>query len=367
MKGKRKRFILIAAVLIALSAAGAYAYMRSGAIPADTALVSRGTVTETIEETGVVTSRRVSVILAKGNYDIRSVHCETGESVEAGATLMTTDIATGDSDVKSLEAQAAGLEAQLAQARQNAGRLLTLYENGAVSRNEYDTADTLEKELSAQLQALRYTIGSARENAPENRVEAPRAGVVTELFVSEGDTVIMGAPLAEITDMSDLYIRVSLLADDAAKVRAGDRVILTDRPDVLCRVEKLSPKVNEEMSELGIAQKRVDAEISADAWEGFILGGDAELEIVIDEGENVIAVPRKAVFSLNGADFVYAAAEGRAALRQIELGRKGKDFYEVRSNLEEGEIVIVSPDDAIRDGSRLNTNLQLKYNLKADW
>ncbi|MDR2296052.1 MAG: efflux RND transporter periplasmic adaptor subunit [Clostridiales Family XIII bacterium] len=353
MKGKKK-VILIAAVLLAASAAGAYALMRSGAIPADTVAASRGTVTETIEETGVVTSRSVSVVLAKSNYDIRSVLCETGDLVEAGATLLTTDTVTGDSDVKSLEAQAAGLEAQLAQARQNASRLWTLYENGAVSRNEYDTAETLEKELSAQLQALRYTIRSMRENAPENRVEAPRAGVVTERFVSEGDTAVMGTPLVEISDMNDLYIRVSLLADDAAKVRAGDRVMLTDRPDAVCRVEKLSPKVSEEMSELGIVQKRVDAEISADAWEGFILGGDVKLEIVIDEAEDVIAVPRKAVFSLNGADFVYAVREGRAALRQVEIGRKGKDFYEIRANLEEGERVIVSPDDAIEDGSRVD-------------
>jgi RND family efflux transporter MFP subunit len=356
MKSKKKRFILIAAALIALSAVGAYAFMRSGAIPADTAAASRGTVTETIEETGVVASRRVSVVLAKSNYDIRSVLCETGDPVETGATLMTTDVATGDSDAKSLEAQAAGLEAQLAQARQNISRLWTLYENGAVSRNEYDTAETLEKELSAQLQSLRYTIRSVRENAPENRVEAPRAGVVTELFVSEGDTAVMGAPLVEISDMSDLCIRVSLLADDAAKVRAGDRVILTDRPDVLCRVEKLSPKVNEEMSELGIVQKRVDAEISADAWEGFILGGDVEIEIVIDEGTDVIAVPRKAVFSLNGTDFVYTVREGRAVRRQVEIGRKGKDLYEIRANLGEGEIVIVSPDDAIEDGSRVQAS-----------
>ncbi|MDR2771558.1 MAG: efflux RND transporter periplasmic adaptor subunit [Clostridiales Family XIII bacterium] len=352
-KGRKKRIVLIAAVLIAVFAAGAYAFMRSGAVAADTVAAGRGAVTERIEETGVIASRQVSVVLAKSNYDVTSVLCATGDTVEAGATLMTTDIAVGDSDVKSLEAQAAGVEAQLAQARQNVGRLWSLYESGAVSRNEYDTAETLEKELAAGLQSLRYTIRSMRENAPANRVEAPRSGVVTELFVSEGDTAVMGAPLAEIADMSDLYIRVSLQADDAAKIRVGDRVILTDRPDVSCRVEKISPKVREEMSELGITQKRVDAEISADDWEGFVLGGDADVEIVIEEREDVIFAPRKAVFSLNGADFVYTVQEGRAALRQVEVGLKGKDFYEIRANLAEGESVIVSPDEAITDGSRI--------------
>jgi HlyD family secretion protein len=353
MKGRKKKIVTIAAILIAAVAAGAYIWSGSGAIPADTAVAVRGAVAETIEETGVVASRQVSVVLAKSNYDITSVLCETGDLVEAGATLMTTDIAAGDSDVKSLEAQASGLEAQLTQARQNVSRLWALYENGAVSRNEYDTAETLEKELSAQLQALRYTIRSMRENALTNRVEAPRAGVVTELFVSEGDTAVMGAPLVEIADMGDLYIRASLQADDAAKLRVGDRVILSDRPGATGRVEKISPKAREEVSELGIVQKRVDAEISADDWEGFVLGADVDIEIVIDEREDAVTVPRKAVFSLDGADFVYVTQEDRAALRQVEPGLKGADVYEIRANLEEGERVIVSPDGAIADGSRI--------------
>jgi HlyD family secretion protein len=279
-----------------------------------------------------------------------------GDSVEAGATVMLTDVATGDSDVRSLEAQAAGVEAQLAQARQNVSRLWTLYENDAVSRSEYDAADTLEKELSAGLQSLRYTIRSVRDNAVSNRVEAPRAGVVTELFVSEGDTAVMGSPLVEISDMGELYIKASLLADDAAKVRAGDRVILTDRPDIVCRVEKVSPKVREEMSDLGIAQKRVDVEISADDFEGFVLGGDAELEIVTDEATGVIIAPKKAVFSLDRRDCVYVVIDGRAAIRPVELGLKGEDYYEIKSALDEGEQVIVSPDGAVTHGVRVRAD-----------
>ncbi|MDR2089439.1 MAG: efflux RND transporter periplasmic adaptor subunit [Clostridiales Family XIII bacterium] len=353
MKKGRKKILLIAVALLAALAAGAYGYTRSGAIPADTAVAARGAVAETIEETGVVASRRVNVVLAKGNYDILSVRCETGDAVEAGATLLIMDVAAADSDVKSLEAQAAGLEAQLAQARLNVSRLWALYESGAVSRSDCDTAETAEKELSSRLEALRHTIRGARDNAPENRVEAPRSGVVTELFVSEGDTAVMGAPLVEVSDMSELYIRAGLLADDAAKVRVGDAVLLTDLPGRAARVTKIFPKVREEISELGIAQKRVDVEISADDQEGFVLGGDVELEIVIDERNGVITVPRKAVFSLNGEDFVYAVHEGRAALRRVEVGLKGKDLYEIGANLEEGERVIVSPDGALEDGSRV--------------
>jgi HlyD family secretion protein len=344
---------VFAAIIVVAAVAAAYAWTTSGVIPADMVAVNRGDVIEVVEETGAVTSRGVSVVLAKGNYDVTSVTCAAGDFVETGATIMITDVVVGGSDVKSLEAQAAGAEAQLAQARQNVSRLRTLYESGAVSRNELDMAETLEKELSAGLQSLRHTINGVRENAMTNGVEAPRSGVVTELFVSEGDTAVMGAPLVEISDMDDLYIKASLLADDAAKVRVGHRVILADRPDAACGVVAVSPKAREETSELGIAQKRVDVEISSDDFEGFALGGDVEIEIVTNEAANVIRAPKKAVFSRDGGDYVFTAEDGRARLRSVEVGVKGADYYEITANLAEGEYVIVSPDGAIDDGARV--------------
>jgi HlyD family secretion protein len=107
------------------------------------------------------------------------------------------------------------------------------------------------------------------------------------------------------------------------------------------------------MSDLGIVQKRVDAEISIDGREGFVLGGDVDIEIVIDEKDNALVVPRKAVFSLNREDCVYTVQDGKAALRRVEVGLKGEELYEIVSNLEEGEIVIVSPDSDVSDGSRV--------------
>jgi HlyD family secretion protein len=331
-----------------------YARFAAAGSPVETAEVTRGAVMEVIEDTGVVTSRHVSVIVAKSNYEIQSVFRETGDAVEAGAQLMRTDTATGDSGVKSLEAQLSGLRTQEDQARQNARRLLILYESGAVSKSEYDAAAALEQELSAQAQSLEHSINEARENIQTDIVKAPVSGVVTELFVSAGDTAIMGAPLAEISDLSDLYIRAKLLADDAAKVSVGGRVILTDRPGDESLVGKISPKVTEEMSDLGIAQKRVDIEISANDPGSFILGGDVELQIVIDERTDTLTAPRKAVFSLDQKDFAYVVSdEGRAELRELTIGLKGKDSYEVLSGLSEGELVIVSPDGDIEDGHRV--------------
>jgi HlyD family secretion protein len=355
MKRKIIKRTLAALILIAAAVAGGYAYRAAGVTTVDAVAAGRATVQEVIEDTGTVTARRVSVVVAKNSFDITSILCQIGDPVAAGALVMTTDVKDNGADALSLQAQAVGLEAQLAQARENAENLKNLYENGAVSKIEYDTAATAEREIAAQLQSLRYSVQSVRNNAQSNRVEAPIGGMVTELFVSEGDTAIMGARLLEISDMDSLYIKANLLADDAAKVQAGDVVILETRSETACSVEKIAPKVTESMSDLGIAQKRVEVEIAAEDREGLVLGGDMDIKIVVNERENVVSVPRKAVFSQNQKDCVYVvdADAGRVALREIAVGLKGGDVYEILEGVAEGEWVVLSPDGALADGARV--------------
>ncbi|MDR3295229.1 MAG: efflux RND transporter periplasmic adaptor subunit [Clostridiales Family XIII bacterium] len=352
-KNAAKGVLLAAAVMILLAAGGAYIWTQSAVIQVHTVPVALGSVRAVIEDTGTVTSEQVSVIAAQSNYGVTSVLCEVGTPVAAGDLLLTTDTKVGNADVMSLRAQAEGLRAQLSQAQNHARTLRELYENGAVSKIESDVADTQEQELSAQLQSLQYTIRSMESNAGTNRVEAPVSGVVTEMFVTTGDTVVMGMPLAEISDLDRLYVRADLLADDAAKVRVGDRVILEASPEEPCAIAWISPKVSEEMSELGILQKRVEIRVSVADRTGLALGGDMDVKIVTDERDGVATIPKKAVFSQNGADYVYVVAEGTAELREISIGLKGEDAYEILSGIEAGERVILSLDGTVADGSRV--------------
>ena len=78
------------------------------------------------------------------------------------------------------------------------------------------------------------------------------------------------------------------------------------------------------------------------------------LNIVVDERAGAVTVPRAAVFSMDGKDYVYVAAEGRAALREVSVGIKGESRYEALFGVEEGDAVIVSPGDDVYDGVRVN-------------
>jgi RND family efflux transporter MFP subunit len=213
-------------------------------------------------------------------------------------------------------------------------------------------------ELEAQLKETLFSIEDTLENAPERIVHAPVSGLVTEVYIASGDTVIPGARLIEITDMNELYIKVDLIEADAVKVKTGDRVILTDSGKE-ARVIRMDAKVREIMSELGVLQKRVTVEIEADVFPGPRYGADVDLAIIIGARERALLVPRKAVFQLNGRYYVYIVLtpDNTVELRELSIGLKGKDNYEVLSGLNESDSVVISPGGELKDGGRVKIGL----------
>ena len=174
-KGSKKKWIAIAALLIALAAIYA-ATVYTGRVEADTTAAEKGTVRKLIKETGTVESDNAIVIASHFSGEIQGVIVSEGDTVEAGTLLLTGDESVAQLDLKSLRAQLSGLEVSYARARQMVEKNKTLYEQGALSREEYDASMATEKELAAEVSSLRYSIESFAKASGSDRVTAPISG-----------------------------------------------------------------------------------------------------------------------------------------------------------------------------------------------
>ena len=82
-------------------------------------------------------------------------------------------------------------------------------------------------------------------------------------------------------------------------------------------------------------------------------GFRVEARIFTWRGTNVLAVPASAVFRDQGRWAVYAIEDGRARLRRIEIGHRGRLDVEVVSGLREGDEIVLHPTDRIRHGVKI--------------
>ncbi|MEO0086165.1 MAG: efflux RND transporter periplasmic adaptor subunit, partial [candidate division WOR-3 bacterium] len=77
------------------------------------------------------------------------------------------------------------------------------------------------------------------------------------------------------------------------------------------------------------------------------------VRLTLERRAGVPAVPLSALFA-DGGGRVLVVADSVARLRDIVVGLKGDELVEVRSGLAEGELVVTTGKERIRDGERVN-------------
>lgn len=353
---KSKKWIVAGIGAILIIAAAAAATVNSG-VAVESAVVDQGEVTKLLKEAGTVESKSSVTVTAKNSGEIKGLMVEEGDRVKAGDLLMTSGGTSIALDIKSQRAELAGLQAQYSQARELADKNKALYEQGALSYQEYNSSNTAAKQLAAQITSLQYSIESYAASTGAEGVSSPVDGVLTGVFVKEGESVAAGAPLFEISNLDDIYVKTDFIAEDADLIHEEDLVKIYNKDsgflDEKGAVRKVFLKAENKMSDLGVNQKRVTVEISFGTAEKVRLGSNMDVEIEVDKRENVLRIRDLAVFEKNKKDFVYVVEGSKAVLREIKTGLEGKDYTEVVSGLSKGDIVIISPGDDISDGVRV--------------
>lgn len=356
-KGKRKGLagkVVIALVAIAIVAAGGYYAYLGSSIEVTAVPAAYGAIEKLITETGSVEARNSVVISSKIQGQLSSLDVSEGDTVKEGQRLATYAADSGVADIGSMRAQISGLQVQLNQANELAAKNKHLFDEGAVSFEEYNQATVEAKQIQSQIAAINYSIAGLSEAGGAKGVIAPISGTVTSVLVNEGEVVSPGAPMIEITDAEDTYIKVNLVSEDADEIAQGSRVrVLSENEKLIdenASVSKIFVKAQDVMSDLGISQKRVPVEITLGIEKNLRLGSNVNVEIISDMRENVLSVPENAVFEINRQQYVYVIEDGKAKLTSVQTGLEGEKYTEITSGLAEGDLVITSPAKEIEDG-----------------
>ena len=79
----------------------------------------------------------------------------------------------------------------------------------------------------------------------------------------------------------------------------------------------------------------------------------SSVELSDDAALTAVAVPLYSVLEEGGRRYVYVLENGVAKRREVELGRVSPAYYEVLSGVREGELVVVSGMNGLKDGERV--------------
>jgi HlyD family secretion protein len=282
---------------------------------------------------------RIALEKAQADYDKISWQAGIGASPEASILQqasvdyeraraqyeLTVDRPT-DSELKQAAAQIAQAQATLADLEEQ-----PIPEDLAIA--------------GAQVTQARSTLTQAQLNLEDATLVAPFGGTVADINIEVGQMVNSSTPVIVLTDLTSYYVDLYIDETDIGQVRVGQPVVIT-----------LDAFPNEE----------IEGEVTAIKSIGTVSGGiityevrveiapievpirpdmTASATVVIEEKENVLLVPNRAIRYEEGVEYVEVLDQsGGTEVRRVAIatGASNDAVTEVTAGLEEGDLVVTN-------------------------
>ena len=198
----------------------------------------------------------------------------------------------------------------------------------------------------------------AREGKPREAlpIVSPVSGVVTEKNVVRGSPFTAGQVLYKIAPLDPAWIIASVYQVDLPNLRVGMPASLTnpylDERSRHGRVSFIAPALQ---AETRTGQVRVEVpNPRGDLKPGMFVN----VELRASLGTR-LAVPESAVLPTGERRVVFVdLGEGRLAPRDVRLGARAGDYFEVLSGLEPGELVVTSGNFLVAAESKLKSAMR---------
>jgi macrolide-specific efflux system membrane fusion protein len=356
-----------------------------------TARAIRGDLEDTTTALGTFQPRDFVDVGTQVSGQLRRIHVEIGDTVEAGQLLAEIDptiyAARVDADraqLQSLRAQLVERQAQAALAKEQYERQTRMRRAQATSEEAFQTAEAAWKTTQAQIASLRAQIEKVESDLRGNeanlgytRIHAPMAGTVVSQPARQGQTLNatqLAPVIVRIADLSVMTVWTQVSEADVNRLRIGQDVYFTtlgqpDRrwtgnlrqilptPEVINNVvlyNALFDVPNPDGS-LGI-QMSAQVFFVHDSVKDAVLVPAAALAVgaARERGAGTAKGARKKrdeTSQERNAGIVLAMKNGKPEPRRVVTGVKSRVQVEIVSGLEAGEEVAIgtrSPDGATK-------------------
>jgi len=288
---------------------------------------------ETISLTGTISANSDVTVMSETQGRIMQVFAKVGDHVEAGAVLIQVD-----DELK--KAAYSTAEANYEKTKKDLERFEAMYKDRSVSDGQLESARLAFKSAEAQ-----YIV--ARRQYNDTKIKTPITGVVSSFPLEVGMMVQDKNPVANIVDISRLKVKLNVAEQDVFKLAVGDRVDISTEvyPGIIFpgTIATISAKADDGHT------YPIEVSLANSAQHPLKAGMFARVDFRSVGARTALAIPREAlVGSMKNAQ-VYVVDKGVARLRNIVVGAEVGSNLEVLSGLTEGEQVVSSGQNNLKD------------------
>ena len=228
-----KRAIIIIVILLLAGAAAWYFFFRKEEKPVilTTERPKYGYISRSVTATGTVQPVDTVAVGSQVSGTIKVLNADFNAKVKKGQLLAELDKSLFLAQVDQYAANLQLAKANLAYQKSTFDRQSQLYNVGAVSKADYENAQSQYQTAEAQVQSVQAQLNGAQKNLDYASIYSPVDGVVMTRNVSVGQTVAasFNTPTLFIIarDISKMQVQAAVSEADIGDVRLGLRVTFT--------------------------------------------------------------------------------------------------------------------------------------------
>ncbi|WP_319764196.1 efflux RND transporter periplasmic adaptor subunit [Maridesulfovibrio sp.] len=286
-----------------------------------------------------------------------------GDPVKEGQLLFVIDPRPYEEALKRSQAELASAKASLAKASKDYKRFKALFDQGAVSREEFDSKITDKQVLEANVSNAKAEVGEAKLNLGFTRITSPMDGMIGRTHVDPGTLVAAESTvLATVSAVDPVYVNFSIpekeylvaIRDIEARKKAGKpdrpsalRMILADGGyyDYNGTFNMADRAVDSSTGTLGIRAKFPNPErILRD-------GQYAKVVAKLKDYPHALVVPTRSMLDVQGRKSLLAVVNGTVVEKPVTIDYSDDQNAVIKTGIQSGTMIIVDGVNRIRPGT----------------
>jgi membrane fusion protein (multidrug efflux system) len=300
-------------------------------VPVLASTVQQGQVRKLQSYYGTVRAKKQADISAKLMERVESVLVDEGDHVNEGDVLVRYD--------------ASASQVQVSQARlhylnmkRDYERMKSLLEEGAISQQTFDQTE------------LGYEVARENYETARRSVElmAPISGMVARVNVTEGVVSNPGDIVVQIVAEDAFEVEFDATQEDRPLLKPGLDVIVHTRGS-----EELVGKLTKVSYATSLMTRLFTVYADIPPSDALYPGVLATVDVIVEERDNVVAVPLEAVLDRGHGPEVIVIEDGTAHVRKVSLGLTGADLVEIEDGLQLGETIATYGHGTLEDGVKV--------------
>lgn len=331
--------------------------MVMGPVPVTVTTVSTKTVPVEIRAIGNMEALATVSVKALVEGTIEQADFREGQDVKKGDLLFNLDERPFRATLAQLEANLARDQAELKNAQSQAERTEKLFQDGIVSRDQYDTFRTSADALAAAVRADQAAIDRARIDLEYCTIRSPIDGRTGSLLFHPGNIVKSNdTVLVVINQMDPIYVSFSVpeihLSEIKARMGAVLPVAVTIPGEENFSSEgKLSFIDNSVDMKTGtIRLKSTFRNQAKKLWPGQFVNATLRLSTQ----QNAVVIPTQAVQTGQSGFYVYVVkSDMTTELRPVLPGNEIAGLTVIQKGLQPGETVVTDGQLRLYPGAKV--------------